>query len=80
MIDYDETHWKGDPCPPINCRKKTCKSGPEYVNIPSVLGDDSNDSPVAPKNGEYCNAIVKYEANGHVYLYSREGIPVLIKE
>lgn len=76
MIDYDETHWRGDPCPPINCRKKTCKSGPEYVNIPSALGDDSKDSPVAPKNGEYCNAIVKYEANKHVYIYSREGIPV----
>lgn len=42
------------------------------------MGDDSKGSPVAPKNGDYCNAIVKYEANGNIYMYSKEGIPVLL--
>ena len=79
-IDFSKEHWNNGPCPKLNCRKNACKCGLRYVNIAAVLGDDSKDSGVAPKNGEYCNAIVKYEANGAIYIYSTEGIPVKIKE
>lgn len=80
MENYDKECWKQEPCPKFNCKKDICKCGLHYVNIAAVLGDDSNTSSVAPKNGSYCNAIVKYEANGAVYIYSAEGIPVKIKE
>lgn len=76
----DKEHWTGDGCPKYDCRKESCKCGLKYVSIPSALGDDSQGSSAAPENGAYCNAIVKYEANGAVYIYSSEGIPVKIKE
>lgn len=76
-LNYDPKCWK-KPCPKIECKKDKCKCGLAYVNIPSVLGDDSPSSAVAPKKGAYCNAIVEYEANKHVYIYSKEGIPVLV--
>lgn len=75
--DFDIKHWT-NPCPKYDCRKNACKCGLKYVSIPAALGDDSAGSEVAPKNGAYCNAIVKYEANGNIYMYSKEGIPVLI--
>ena len=78
-IDMNEQHWMDKKCPPINCRKKQCECGLEKVFLSAALGDDSKDSPIAPKNGEYCNAIVVYEANGHVYIYSKEGIPTLVE-
>ena len=77
-LDYNPKHWE-QACPKYDCRKNKCKCGMKFVNIPAVLGDDSASSTVAPKNGAYCNAVVKYEANGHVYLYSKEGIPVLVE-
>lgn len=76
-IDYNEKDW-ATPCPKYDYKKTACKCGLEYVNIPTSLGDDSEGSKVAPKNGAYCNALVVYEANGHVYIYSKEGIPTLI--
>lgn len=79
-IDMNEESWAGNGCPKYDCRRESCKCGLKYVDIAAVLGDDSQDSSVAPKNGAYCNAIVKYEANGAVYIYSTEGIPVKIKE
>lgn len=79
-LNYDENFWKQKPCPPVDCRKKSCKCGLKKVFLASVLGDDSPESPIAPKNGNYCNAIVEYEANGAIYIYSTEGIPVNIKE
>ena len=72
-IDYNEKHWN-QPCPKYDCRKDSCKCGLEYVNIPSALEEENK-----PVNGAYCNAIVEYE-NGAVYIYSKEGIPVLVKE
>lgn len=42
------------------------------VLIPSSLGTDTGE--YAPKNGAYHNAIVEYEANSHVYIYSSDGI------
>lgn len=71
--DYNLKKWT-KPCPKVSC-KKSC-SGLRYVVIPAVLGDDSEDSGVAPKNGAYCNAIVKYEANESIYFYTAEGVPV----
>ena len=76
-LDYNIKHW-AKPCPKYDCRKDSCKCGMKFVSIPAVLGDDSSESDVAPKNGLYCNTIVRYEANGHVYLYSKEGIPTLV--
>lgn len=75
--DFDKKHWS-NPCPKYDCRNNSCKCGLKYVSIPAALGDDSAGSEVAPKNGAYCNAIVKYEDNGNIYMYSKEGIPVLI--
>ena len=74
MQNYDENCWK-KPCPKVDCRAKKHCCGLQYVNIPASLGDDSKTSSVAPKVGNYCNAIVNYEINGHLYIYSTEGIP-----
>lgn len=77
-LDYNPKHW-GQACPKYDCRKNKCKCGFKFVSIPAVLGDDSADSNVAPKNGDYCNTIVRYESNGHVYIYTSDGIPVLVE-
>lgn len=77
-IDYSKQHWDKGACPKVDCRKNSCKCGLKKVFLASVLGDDSKDSPIAPKNGDYCNAIVVYEANGHIYIYSSEGIPTMM--
>lgn len=71
-LDYSNKWDKG--CPKVNCRKDQC-TGLQYVFIPATMGDDSATSPVAPKNGAYCNAIVLYEATKNVYIYSKEGVP-----
>ena len=77
--DYDTNTWE-QPCPVTDCRKKPkCECGLEFIEIPSVLGDDSDESSVTPENGKYCNAIVKYAANGHIYIYSKEGIPTEVE-
>lgn len=75
--NYNVNDWT-EPCPKYDCRKAACKCGLKYVNIPMSLGDDSAESSVAPKNGAYCNALVFYEANEHVYIYTQEGVPTLI--
>lgn len=77
MEDFDTKHWETS-CPKYDCRKDSCKCGLKKVVLPASLGDDSDDSPIAPKNGAYCNALVTYEDNGHTYIYSQEGVPTLI--
>lgn len=72
--NYDPKFWK-QPCPKYDCRKNSCKCGLKYVNIPMSLEEEFK-----PTKGAYCNAIVEYEGSGKVYIYSKEGIPVLIKE
>ena len=72
--DYNIKHWT-EPCRKVDCRKNSCKCGIEKVFIPAAMGDDSKGSPTAPANGAYCNALVVYEANGHMYIYSKDGIP-----
>lgn len=41
------------------------------VIIPAALGDDKENP---PENGAYCNALVIYEANNAIYIYSSDGI------
>ena len=72
--NFSEEYWT-KPCPKVKCRKPV--EGLIYVSIPASLGDDYM---FAPVEGAYSNAIVRYEANGAVYIYSAEGIPVNIKE
>lgn len=74
---YDKQYWTM-PCAGHSCRKTV--EGLMFVSVPATLGDDGAASKVAPKKGAYSNAIVEYEANGAVYIYSSEGIPVNIKE
>ena len=76
--DFNLSHWK-KPCTGYKCKGKVTE-GLDFFSIPSSLGDDSPSSPVAPKNGTYSNTIVEYEANGAVYIYSRDGVPVNVKE
>lgn len=79
------------PTPPLKptCPKKTCDLTPKILSIdnpaeiiifhkvvvPASLGDDTV---VPPENGLYKNVLLEYEANGHVYLYSSDGIPTLL--
>lgn len=72
--DFNAKHW-AKACPKYDCRKDNCKCGLQYINIPSSLEDEFK-----PENGAYCNAIVEYGGSGKVYIYSKEGVPVLIKE
>ena len=63
-------------CPNFDCNRpeKDCCTMFRKIVIPTVLGDDSEGSEVAPCNGAYRNALVEYEANGALYTYSRDGI------
>ena len=79
------------PTPPLKptCPKKTCDLTPKILSIdnpaeiiifhkvvvPASLGDDTV---VPPENGLYKNVLLEYEANGHVYLYSSDGIPTKV--
>lgn len=47
------------------------------VIVPAAMGDDV-DNP--PRNGQYRNVLLVYEANGHVYMFSSDGIPTLISD
>ena len=47
------------------------------VVIPTSLGDDITNPPAI---GRYCNVVLYYEANQHIYLYSSDGIPTLISD
>lgn len=63
-------------CPNFDCNhpEKDCCTMFRKIVIPTVLGDDSEGSEVAPCNGAYKNALVEYEANGALYIYSSDGI------
>ena len=63
-------------CPNFDCNRpeKDCCTMFRKITIPAVLGDDSEGSEVAPCNGAYRNALVEYEANGALYIYSSDGI------
>lgn len=74
MEDYDKNHWKTC-CPKVSCKKRPCECGLKFISIPAGLEEDAS-----PENGRYANAIVRYEGSGSVYIYSTEGVPVLVKE
>lgn len=73
--NYNRECWEDKKCPKVDCHKKPCCCGLKFVSIPAALENTS-----APENGAYSNAIVRYEGSGAVYIYSAEGVPVLIKE
>ena len=47
------------------------------VLVPAAMGDDI-DNP--PKNGQYRNVLLQYEANKHIYMFSSDGIPTYISD
>lgn len=73
-VNYESELWDKS-CPKYDCRKNRCKCGLKYVRVPVSLENEYK-----PVNGAYCNAIVEYEGSGAVYIYSSEGVPVLVRE
>lgn len=65
---------------PKDCHEKKANKccGISYIEIPVSLGDDSGD--YAPENGAYFNTVVKYAANGAIYLYVNNGVYINIKK
>ena len=61
------------------CKKDISQGGMDLVVIPAQLGDDKTGE-VLPANGLYNNAMVKYEANGAIYFYAKDGSWLLIRE
>ena len=72
-LDYEVKHWTR-PCPQVDCRKKV-DWGLDYIEIPAALTEE-----MSPKNGAFANAIVKYNDTGEIWIYSKDGVPVKIKE
>lgn len=73
-----------------NCKKDKCLSPAvlqinnhdcptvfHKVTVPAAMGDDETNP---PRNGQYRNVLLVYEANGHVYMFSSDGIPTLISD
>lgn len=46
------------------------------VVIPASMGTEED---VPPAIGKYFNVLLQYESNGHIYLYSSDGIPTAIE-
>ena len=63
---------------PKDCHKKKQCCGISFKSIPAALGDDTGE--FKPENGAYYNTLIRYEANGALYLYTNDGIFVNIKE
>lgn len=68
---------------------KTCDTAPKILSIDNpaevvifhkatIAASLGDDTVVVPENGLYRNVLLEYEANGHVYLYSSDGIPTLL--
>ena len=66
-------------CNCVNPKPKCSEvNGITIVIIPESLGDDSQDSIYAPTVGAYKNTVVKYLANGYVYVYDKDGAYTMI--
>ena len=76
--------------PKCTCGKDGCSSGAavviknatEYVNfrkveIPASVGDETT---IPPLPGKYCNVLLTYEAGGHAYLYTSDGMPTQLPQ
>lgn len=76
--------------PKCNCKKDKCLSPAvlqinnhdcptvfHKVTFPAAMGDDETNP---PRNGQYRNVLLVYEANEHVYMFSSDGIPTLISD
>ena len=63
-----------DNCPKKDCHEKNALIFRKVV-IPASVADDRVNP---PKNGEYCNQLVVYQASGNAYLFSSDGIPTLL--
>ena len=61
-------------CPQVNCGQGCGCSPFRKVVITASQGTDEEGEPFAPENGAYQNALVQYEANGAIYIYSSDGI------
>lgn len=72
-LDYELEYKK--PCPKVQCKKESCCCGLKFVSVPAGLSIEMD-----PRKGDFSNAIVRFEETGDVYIYSAEGIPVLVKE
>lgn len=59
---------------PKDCKKPNCMFFRKTV-IPSVV---ANDDITPPKNGDFCNMLVVYEATDNAYLFSSDGVPTLL--
>lgn len=73
-----------------NCKKDRCLSPAvlqinnhdcltvfHKVTVPAAMGDDETNP---PRNGQYRNVLLVYEANGHVYMFSSDGVPTFISD
>lgn len=47
------------------------------VMVPAAMGDDETNP---PRNGQYRNVLLQYEANKHIYMFSSDGIPTYISD
>ena len=47
------------------------------VIVPAAMGDDETNP---PRNGQYRNVLLQYEANKHIYMFSSDGIPTYISD
>lgn len=57
-----------------NCAKPNCIFF-KKAEIPAVV---ANDDITPPRNGDFCNMLVVYEATGNAYLFASDGIPTLL--
>lgn len=77
MEDYicNSNHYGVEPFPsahPHECRPlPSC--GLRTQVLPSSVGTDASGQPYAPTQGAYINTIVRYEANGAIYIYDQYG-------
>lgn len=68
------------PCPPVippcACRPQ-CDEPTVFIRtqiIPASMGTSEPGQPYAPKNGTFYNTLVRYEADGGVFIYDSAGI------
>ena len=56
------------------CKKPSCIFF-RKAEIPAVV---ANDDITPPRNGDFCNMLVVYQATGNAYLFASDGIPTLL--